>query len=113
MNMNFRDIIGSLWIIVAFIPIIGFIGFIWIGIKAREREWLKIGVIYSLLCFLLPFGTATLNLIGVLQSSTVTGAFLGTAIVSTLCSYIHALALRQPYLDKMAERRGDDDIFVG
>ncbi|MDR1603190.1 MAG: hypothetical protein LBS10_00080 [Gracilibacteraceae bacterium] len=101
--MKIRAVLGSLWLVAAIIPFIGFIAFIWIGIRAKEREWVKAGGIYFLFCFLLPIGGAAAAAAGLLQNPTLTGTLLCAAILATLCSWIHALALRRPYLEKRAE----------
>ncbi|MDR0434729.1 MAG: hypothetical protein LBH21_06665, partial [Gracilibacteraceae bacterium] len=64
--------------------------------------WLKVGGLYCLFCFILTLATVGATAAGALQNPTVESMLLSAALVATLCSWIHALSLRRPYLDKMA-----------
>ena len=52
-NSAFSKIVKSLWVLVAFIPIINGLGFAYIGAKEFNGSWIREGLIYELPWFLL------------------------------------------------------------
>ena len=45
---------NSLWIIWSFICALNYVGFFWIGIRARQKKWIFTGVVYFIILFIFP-----------------------------------------------------------
>jgi Helix-hairpin-helix motif len=83
------ELLNSLWIITAFVPLLNWTPFLYIGIRANQSKWIYIGLIYSI-PFILSMLAGTFKQLANLGSL--------TALIALIFSIPHAFMLRKEYL---------------
>ncbi len=81
------ELLNSLWILVAFIPLLNFLAFVYIGSSAKQRKWRIAGIIYLLLTI------TTFSLIDFAGN-----VYILTMSVSLFAPPVHAFMVRKEYL---------------
>jgi hypothetical protein len=100
-----KEILLSWWLLLALVPLCGFLAFLWIGISGHKREWLKLSALYFLFCTVLPAVSAILVMLKIIEAATIGSILMASCGVALFISWLHALALRRPYLDSLRELR--------
>lgn len=86
------EFLNSLWIIFSFVMLLHYVGFFWIGIRTKTKKWVLFGLVYFLLCFILPTYASGLP-DGVLKDIMFT-----VYIISWIVCIVHSFFCRKEYL---------------
>lgn len=105
------EILNSLWIVTSFLGI-AWVGFFYIGSKAKQKKWTLFGIIYIVLLIVLPFISVE-SFIG----ETVSDILIGFYMLFYILSIIHSFKVRKEYLlrrealiDTQIDRKDDEDL---
>lgn len=89
------EILNSLWIVWSFVIFLNYIGFFWIGKRAKQKKWILFGFLYFIIVFL-EFLIPMYNLT---EDMTVLKGIIELIwFVSWILSIIHSFWIRQEYL---------------
>lgn len=89
------ELMHSWWMIWAFIPTLAWVSFVWIGAKARKRQWLVWAAAYFVVLFLgVWVPTAILS-----SKDDAASTFIGLLIIfGTVAGIVHVFLVRSEYL---------------
>jgi len=99
-----REAISSAWLVMAFVPLLNWTAFFWIGARAKQRKWTLVGCLYFL--FSVPLFTCVVVLL-VKKIWWVALALYLLHLLAWAASIVHALRSRKEYLVRCEALAGE------
>ncbi len=85
---------NSLWLIWVFVILFNWIAFFWIGGRTKQLKWILFGVLYLMLCFVMPFVAVE----AFDSNNLVLNILMTIYFIAWIVSIIHAFLSRREYL---------------
>ena len=102
-SLSFK-ILNSLWVILAFVPYISGIAFIYAGIRVKKKLWIYVGIIYTALWILSFTLVSTGNSLAYIPAATIT--------ILWLIGMIYVFFVLREFLIRLEAIEGNQDINV-